>query len=91
MVLQRAIELPTAEQLARQYSEDMCVILMRDLTPLCSTFNQFIVSKKLIEQLGFSEEKSMLAAAKFGCLGNGESTNLDIITSDYSRQLRLYL
>lgn len=33
----------------------------------------------------------MLAAAKYGCLGIGESTDLDIISMDYSRQLKLYL
>ena len=75
----------------RHYENDMCVIMTRDLIPELTTFNKFYLSKKLIEYLGYTEEELMIGATKFGCIGNGETTDLDFISLDYINQLIMYL
>ena len=65
--------------------------MMRDLLPELTTFNKFYLSKKLIEYLGYSEEDLMIGATKYGCIGTGETTDLDFISLDYINQLMMYL
>ena len=65
--------------------------MTRDFLPQITTYNRFYLSKSLIEYLGYDEEELMVGAVKYGCIGNGEATDLDFISLDYINQLTMYL